>query len=209
MEFAMEEEIGINTIYGNQMISIISRIKRNIKSGSKVVILLLSSEQIRKLFQENKNLPFEHQIRIGEILWISIDGREVFPDFAEQTLGVLTISQQFQPMSAFKSYFTSLSLRNNTRNPWYQQYWEALFNCRGVSCLNVPNSGQIPANVTIDKDTSLTINSLFALANGLELTRRNLCPKTPRGLCTEFARHMKLSKIVYDLTKRSPFLGMK
>ena len=204
IEYAMEEEIGSN---GNSYISTINRIKRNAKNGSKVVVLLLSNEQIRRLFQENKNLPQEQQLKIGDIQWISIEGKEVFPDFTEQSLGVITIGQQLQISPEFKTYFTRLGLRNNTRNPWFHEYWEALFNCRGNQCLSPAIGSHIPMDVAIDRDTSQTINAMFALANALELTRRALCPQTPQGLCPDFRRHTKLSKIVYDMAKSSSFLG--
>ena len=204
----MEEEMSSNGIYGNNIISTINAIKRNAKNGSKVVILLLSNEQIRRLFHENRNLPPEEQIKIGDIQWISIEGKEVFPDFTDQSLGVLTISQQTQTPPVFKSYFTSLGIRNNTRNPWFHEYWEVLFNCRGNQCLNPVISNHIPTDVAIDRDTSQTINAMFALANALELTRRALCPQSPEGLCPEFRRHTKLSKVVYDMAKSSSFLGI-
>lgn len=87
IEFAMEEEITINSSYNNEMVSILSRIKRSAKSGAKVVILLVSPQQIRKLFQESNKLSADQQIKIGDILWIAIDARDVFPDFPEQSLG--------------------------------------------------------------------------------------------------------------------------
>ncbi|XP_054155326.1 metabotropic glutamate receptor 2-like [Oppia nitens] len=210
IEFSLEEEIGLSSDgYGatGHLGSTISRIKRNAKNGAKVVILLMNNDQIRRLFHENKNLPSDQQIRVGDIQWISIEGREVFPDYTDESLGVLTITSQIQPSTAFRSYFTNLSLINNTRNPWFNEFWEILFNCRGDQCLNHGVSQQMPPDIAIDRDTSLTINSLFALANALEMTRRTLCPKTPRGLCPEFRRHPKLSRIVYDMAKSSTFLA--
>ena len=43
----MEEELAPNNAYGNHVIATINRIKRNAKGGSRVVILLLTNEQIR------------------------------------------------------------------------------------------------------------------------------------------------------------------
>lgn len=203
----MEEELAPNNVYGNHVLSTISRIKRNAKNGSRVVILLLSNDQIRRLFHENKNLPLEHQIRNGEVQWIAIEGREVFPDFTDHSLGVLTISQQLMVSTAFKQYYTGLSIRNNTRNPWFNEYWQVLHNCAGSQCLNPSVGGSVPSDVAIDRDTSQTINAMFALANALELTRRTLCPHIAEGLCPEFRRHTKLSKVVYDMAKSSSFLG--
>ena len=203
----MAEELAPDNAYGNHVIATINRIKRNAKSGSRVVILLLTNEQIRRLFQENKNLPPEHQIRNGEVQWISIEGREVFPDFTETSLCVITIGQQLMVSIAFKQYFTGLSIRNNSRNPWFHEYWEVLHNCIGSQCLNPSVSGSVPSDVAIDRDTSQTINAMFALANALELTRRTLCPGVEEGLCPEFQRHTKLSKIVYEMAKILSFLG--
>ena len=201
IEFAVEDQINGDTNLNN-MILLINKLKAKSKIGAKVVVLLLKHEQIKKLLQAGKKLNYDlgpgSGIRSGEFLWITIESKEVFHEFPEESLGALTIQQQVQTMSAFRNYFFNLNSRNNTRNPWFSQIEHKMF---------VPNGNPISNGIVIDKETTLTINSMFAFANGLEIIRRKLCLEWRRGLCPAMKSHPKLSQLIYDVMRKSAFYG--
>ncbi|XP_066253321.1 metabotropic glutamate receptor 2 isoform X2 [Euwallacea similis] len=80
----------------------------------------------------------------GHFTWIGSDGwsaRSVVTENNEAEIeGTLSVQPQANPVKGFKEYFLSLSVENNSRNPWFIEFWEHQFKCR------VPNSPPTPYN---------------------------------------------------------------
>ncbi|CAG2110120.1 unnamed protein product, partial [Medioppia subpectinata] len=69
----------------------------------------------------------------GEFLWVGSDGWSDRPDVVqgveEEAVGSITV-RIFSPYSLdFDDYYFNLSAVNNTRNPWFREFWESRFNC--------------------------------------------------------------------------------
>jgi hypothetical protein len=54
--------------------------------------------------------------------------------------GAVTVQPLAKPVTAFDEYFLKLRPENNSRNPWFIEYWESYFKCK------YPQSPYTPLN---------------------------------------------------------------
>ncbi|RWS08194.1 uncharacterized protein B4U79_04450, partial [Dinothrombium tinctorium] len=206
IEFALEEKIMPQSNI-NFMTSVVNRLQKKAKLGSHVVILFLNENQIAYLLDAVKKIQNDNQSSYGEFVWLAIDGKDAFHTYPRTSLGALSISPPLSSVPNFRNYFTHLQLRNNSRNPWFGEYWQKIHNCKGITCYENIDPTNIEKSIINDRETLAVINSVFAIAHGMELARRALCPQATKGLCLEMKEHPKLGDVVFDYVKRSVFLG--
>ncbi|XP_013392097.2 metabotropic glutamate receptor 3 [Lingula anatina] len=97
------------------------------KTEAKAVILFLRGEDARGL------LSAATRKNVTRLVWIASDGwgTQVSPvqNNGISAQGALTIELQSNLIPEFDEYFLSLDPMNNTRNPWFKQYWEMAHGC--------------------------------------------------------------------------------
>lgn len=71
-----------------------------------------------------KRLQHVGRSNIGDFVWIAYDSLEPFQMFPDQAASALVLKPRSGDIPAFGDYFTSLDVKNNTRNPWFREYWE-------------------------------------------------------------------------------------
>ncbi|RWS26412.1 metabotropic glutamate receptor 1-like protein 2 [Leptotrombidium deliense] len=69
----------------------------------------------------------------GELLLVGSDGWSDRPDvvegFEHEAVGGISVRIDSPYVQEFDSYYFNLNPENNTRNPWFQEFWEFKFNC--------------------------------------------------------------------------------
>lgn len=121
-------------------------------------------------------------------------------------------------MPGFEQYFRQLHVNSNTRNVWFQEYWQQKFSCTlktPDNNLRRPSKYPTPcrpereslATVPYNEDPKLAfvINSILAVIHGLDKMHKQICNGTA-GLCNEMAR-MNSSLLMHFL-KSSRFTGI-
>ena len=106
--------------------------------------------------------------------------------------GALTIELQTMDdqLTPFYDYFSTLSPLNNSRNPWFKEYWEKHFNCKLDNTNSSIHDSEHKCNVTLgpsplarfDAKVPFVIDAVFTLAHALDEMHRNVCRREP-GLC--------------------------
>ena len=101
-------------------------------SNSSVVVLFGHRSHAEALFEaalrkENADKEFAER----NITWIGSDswGSNRFPKYNEVILGSLITVPQVPVNKEFEEHFLSLHPSNNSANPWFNEYWEEMFNC--------------------------------------------------------------------------------
>ena len=65
--------------------------------------------------------------------WLASDGwgrqPHVVKDADEVAEGALTVELHTEPIPGFDAYMAALTPEANTRNPWFEEYWQETFNC--------------------------------------------------------------------------------
>lgn len=70
---------------------------------------------------------FAHYLSIFSDGWA--DRKDVVQELEEEAWGGISLRIRSPPVKDFDAYFKALRPRTNTRNPWFDEFWEDRFNC--------------------------------------------------------------------------------
>ena len=138
-------------------------------------------EAVRKKRMENSDFASKNFTWIGSDGW----GDRLPEDLREVAQGSLSVFPRSLTSVEFDNYFQSLHPSNYSANPWFEEYWESIFNCslRGeqkCDCLN-----QFISNETGYRQSgfvTFSIDAVYAFAHAIHNMQRDFCPGG-RGLC--------------------------
>ncbi|XP_015267527.1 PREDICTED: metabotropic glutamate receptor 1 isoform X2 [Gekko japonicus] len=154
---------------------------------------------------------------LGELLLIGSDGwadrDEVIEGYEAEANGGITIKLQSPEVLSFDDYFLKLHLEENTRNPWFPEFWQHRFQCRLPGHpLENPNfqknctgNESLEENYVQDSKMGFVINAIYAMAHGLQSMHHALCPGHV-GLC-DAMKPIDGSKLL-DFLLNSSFIGV-
>ncbi|KAJ3602175.1 hypothetical protein NHX12_029934 [Muraenolepis orangiensis] len=145
-----------------------------LKSNAKVVILFTRSEDARELLvaANRMNVSFT---------WVASDGwgaqESVVRGSEAVADGAFTIELASYPIPHFNDYFTGLHPYNNSRNPWFREFWENQFQCslHDLGC-GKHSLKEVPFEP--ESKIMFVVNAVFAMATALHNMRQALCPNS-------------------------------
>uniref|UniRef100_A0A2I3HWE1 Glutamate metabotropic receptor 2 n=1 Tax=Nomascus leucogenys TaxID=61853 RepID=A0A2I3HWE1_NOMLE len=148
------------------------------KPSARVAVLFTRSEDARELLAASQRLN-------ASFTWVASDGwgalESVVAGSEGAAEGAITIELASYPISDFASYFQSLDPWNNSRNPWFREFWEQRFHCsfRQRDC-----AAHSLRAVPFEQESKImfVVNAVYAMAHALHNMHRALCPNTTR-LC--------------------------
>ena len=169
------------------------------KDTARIVICFCEGDTARGLLKAIKrNNAAGHLVLVGSDGWA--DRRDVIKDYEREAIGSITVRINSPYIHSFDDYYFSLHPHNNSRNPWFREFWEQRFNCilpppgTSISLTDASSSfpatrrryctGQESLQEDYKQDTKLAfvMKSIWTMAHGLHNMQRDLCPKSS-GLC--------------------------
>lgn len=148
------------------------------KPSARVVVLFTKIEDAREL------LTAAQQLNVS-FLWVASDGwgalESVVLGSEEIADGAITLELASYPLFEFSRYFQSLHPLNNTRNPFFREFWENKFHCWLNSSDCTKHSLQ---NVKFEQESKImfVVNAVYAIAHALHNMYQTLCPNAS-SLC--------------------------
>uniref|UniRef100_H9KVM9 Receptor ligand binding region domain-containing protein n=1 Tax=Callithrix jacchus TaxID=9483 RepID=H9KVM9_CALJA len=144
------------------------------KPSARVAVLFTCSEDARELLAASQRLN-------ASFTWVASDGwgalESVVAGSERADEGAITIELASYPISDFASYFQSLDPWNNSRNPWFCEFWEQRFRCsfRQPDC-----AAHSLRAVPFEQESKImfVVNAVYAMAHALHNMHRALCPNT-------------------------------
>uniref|UniRef100_A0A673TI12 Glutamate metabotropic receptor 2 n=1 Tax=Suricata suricatta TaxID=37032 RepID=A0A673TI12_SURSU len=144
------------------------------KPSARVAVLFTRSEDARELLAATRRLN-------ASFTWVASDGwgalESVVAGSEGAAEGAITIELASYPISDFASYFQSLDPWNNSRNPWFREFWEQRFSCsfRRRDC-----AAHSLRAVPFEQESKImfVVNAVYAMAHALHNMHRALCPNT-------------------------------
>uniref|UniRef100_A0A8I5ZT60 Glutamate metabotropic receptor 2 n=1 Tax=Rattus norvegicus TaxID=10116 RepID=A0A8I5ZT60_RAT len=144
------------------------------KPSARVAVLFTRSEDARELLAATQRLN-------ASFTWVASDGwgalESVVAGSERAAEGAITIELASYPISDFASYFQSLDPWNNSRNPWFREFWEERFHCsfRQRDC-----AAHSLRAVPFEQESKImfVVNAVYAMAHALHNMHRALCPNT-------------------------------
>lgn len=110
----------------------------------------------------------------------------------EAAEGAITIELESRRIVEFDSYMLGLTVENNDRNPWFRDYWEAVFECkiRNDSSRTEKDNSSLPTcsqnlNISATKDGYKQENKVRTLHTPSKTSVSKLLEQIPR-LATVF-----------------------
>ncbi|KAK6319279.1 hypothetical protein J4Q44_G00104900 [Coregonus suidteri] len=149
------------------------------KSNANVVILFTRSEDARELLvaANRMNVSF---------IWVASDGwgrqDSVVRGSEAVADGAFTIELASYPILQFAEYFTGLNPYNNTRNPWFREFWENRFQCN-LHDLGCGKHSLRDGLFEPESKIMFVVNAVYAMAHALHNMRQTLCPNSTTKVC--------------------------
>ena len=131
--------------------------------------------------------------------WIASDGwgkqQQVIQDLEEVAAGAITVELESKKIEDFDEYMFGLSPENNTRNPWFRDYWQKLTGClhrngsqkrasAGVKLCDKNVSLRYNSAYEQDSKVQFVIDAVYAFAYALQKLKQDLCPNSV-GICDQ------------------------
>lgn len=189
------------------MNNVLNQLKLKQESGARVVLLLLNFDEMSALFSTIQKWQNIGKIHPGDFIWIAYDNVEVFHLHPEVSQGSMMIRQSSGSVMPFRQYFEHLSLKNNTRNPWFREYWEQIFKCKGAACYSETHKNLAHVPFMQDPSVPRIINSVLSISVGLEALRQTVCQGFDRGMCSAMREDPQTSGLLFNLTRMASFMG--
>ena len=141
---------------------------------------------------------------VNGLHWIASDGwgkqQPLVKGVEDIAEGAVTVELEYRNMKGFDQYIESLTPKTNTRNPWFDEYWEEKFHC----FLNKNYSKEIIESQTYricndslrigahngyiqDAKVQFVIDGVYAFAHALDKLRKDVCGEN-EGVCEEIMR---------------------
>ena len=125
-----------------------------------------------------------------EFTWIGSDawGDQIPVRLYSVARGSLSVIPRSRLSSMFNTYFQSLHPSNYSANPWFEEYWEFLFNCSlgdrvGFQPCDVANQAIGPqSDYRQNSKVTFTIDAVYAFAHAIHKLQQDFCQGGP-GLC--------------------------
>ncbi|XP_072540676.1 metabotropic glutamate receptor 2 [Salminus brasiliensis] len=146
------------------------------KSNAKVVILFTRSEDARELLvaANRMNVSF---------IWVASDGwgaqESVVRGSESVADGAFTIELASYPIPEFAEYFLSLNPYNNTRNPWFREFWENNFQC-SLHDFHCGKHSLRDGKFEQESKIMFVVNAVYAMAHAMHHMRQAVCPNTTK-----------------------------
>ncbi|XP_042905031.1 metabotropic glutamate receptor 3 isoform X1 [Parasteatoda tepidariorum] len=172
---------------------------------AKVVIVFLNEDKINHL------LDACHRYRISEdrFIWIGSDGwgakDRVVKGNEHLVKGAITILPKRYPIDGFDEYFTSLTPETNTRNPWFEEFWETQFNCQfntmdTTSTIKCTGKEDLKANYKQEGLVPMVIDAVYLLAEAT----KTICSED-----TKFCSYAGSTLYEYKMRLKETLLNIK
>lgn len=163
------------------------------KPNARSVVLFTRAEDARRILQAadkatraNLTQPFQ---------WIASDGwgrqTKLVEGYEEEAVGAITVELQSRNIPGFDDYMASLTPENNTRNPWFGEYWMD-------ACTRTQASNACDKNFTLVKKygyeqeskVQFVVDAVYAFALALDRLQRDVCG-VGTGMCANMSNYDK------------------
>ncbi|XP_050497370.1 metabotropic glutamate receptor-like [Diabrotica virgifera virgifera] len=173
-----------------------------------------SSANRERLFSSTFGLPFQttrilqaaKRLNASQAFyWVASDGwgkqQKLVEGLEDVAEGAITVELQSNNIPGFDAYMMSLTPERNTRNPWFEQYWEDTFAC--VLEKNIPLETNYTFNVCSpelrlsqrvgyeqESKVQFVVDAVYAFALALHNLHEDICKDyNQSGICPAMVQY--------------------
>ena len=184
---------------------IVDKINQEWVANSSVVVLFAHLNNAEGIFEAIlQRQAVDAKFAERNITWIGSDswGNNVPPRYNKIAHGLLSTIPQVNLSKKFDGYFLSLHpSKNNTRNPWFNEYWEEIFNCslgaqKDVEPCDLENQARSRENGYRQNSlVPLVVDAVYAFAHVIHNMQKENCPRS-EGLCPEILETQLKGRVI-------------
>ena len=141
-----------------------------VNSTANVVVLFASHEVAESIFTALRNVSRELGIE-RTFLWLASDAWarsiSVVHQFNESLSGLFGIAPLTETDNGFHDYFSRLTLDNNKRNPFFPEFFQAVFDCNANTTCNRSQGVTDHVGYRQGNFIPLVIDAVYAVAHAL------------------------------------------
>ncbi|XP_067125954.1 uncharacterized protein [Centruroides vittatus] len=182
IKIAIENKLHLSSTTTNVVDNVIHRLVAKSRDGSRVVILILNEEHIDLMMKRADYWLQEEFYKKGDIIWLAINHIDILNKYAAAD-GALSVTWLPPLLEEFLKYFQNLDISNNSRNPWFREYWASMYNCRGAACYSGLKETSVKDALYQDPLVPAIIQSVFIFARGLSALKKTICHGRPDKFC--------------------------
>ncbi|XP_045107774.1 metabotropic glutamate receptor-like isoform X2 [Portunus trituberculatus] len=153
------------------------------KPSARAVVLFTRAEDAREVLKAARRLNLTSYFH-----WVASDGwgkqSHLVEGLQEVAEGAITVELTSDVVKGFDTYMSRLTPHTNTRNPWFEEYWEKFFGCHLSS---VPGSDLScgpdlritkEAGYQQDPKVQFVVDAVYSFAHSLSHLQQSKCPDT-------------------------------
>ena len=141
-----------------------------LNSSANVVVLFASQGIAEQIFTALRNVSLMQGIN-RKFLWIASDAwarsTSVVSKFSESLVGLFGMAPLTTIDNGFHSYFSQLTLDSNKRNPWFEEFYQAVFNCTVTETCNQSQPITDRVDYRQGNFIPLVIDAVYSVAHAL------------------------------------------
>ncbi|XP_074641006.1 uncharacterized protein LOC141898800 [Tubulanus polymorphus] len=188
------------------------------RPNATVVVIILETEFINPLLRATEKMILKYpNSRTGRFFFI---GSETWGSSPEVIRGIkyglgdgVTFSLATSDIPEFDVYLDSKFPNTYERNPWFNSYYEYMFNCTipgnvlsyPRQCSSISQSVVRNSKYHQDQFTMYVINAVYTLAYGIHETLRNKCGPNYDGICDNYRQGSNQQLDIYKYAKTINF----
>ncbi len=135
-----------------------------VNSTANVIVLFSSLQEAVNLFDHMKDVT-------RKFIWITSDAVSFSPVVFPKYDSILSGSWNVLPLSdayaAFYEYYSTITINNNKRNPWFEQYHDIFYDCVDSSCEEFNSSIIDSPLYSLNQNTPLVVDAVYTFAYAL------------------------------------------
>ncbi|KAL5017700.1 hypothetical protein ScPMuIL_005218, partial [Solemya velum] len=138
---------------------------------------------------------------------------EIVEGLEDVARGVISLKRWSPDTQAFKNYLTALRVHTYTANPWFEEWFENIFNCsldvndfgpypkwcENIDSIPITNSAMWQWN----EDVFTVIYAVYSIAYGLHKTLGDFCGVGYNGVCGDFLNAANKGEVLLQNIKQA------
>lgn len=189
------------TVFNNaedEMFDTILKTLLQYKSTARVVACFCEGMTVRGLLKSMRRLNVA-----GELLLIGSDGwsdrYDVIEGYEIEAVGGISVRIYSPYVTEFDPYYFSLHPDNNTRNPWFREFWEHRFNCTLPSPSSFSPTSSVMTTTTNNSGSINQQRGYSSFSSFPARSQSNICTGNERLNDSKYKQDTKMAFVMKSI----------
>ncbi|KAK3802485.1 hypothetical protein RRG08_043316 [Elysia crispata] len=185
----------------------------NLNPDTHPVVALLDTMGYRRLFEgltRNGNIVIGNTFSLIATTRMAKDA-SVVRGFESEANMAVSLSYAYSNLTSFETYLKGLNVSTHHANPWFGEWFQMVHNCSLTGSSGTMSQCDVSHSITDGSHFHLmhqvksVINSVYAIAHGLDATLIRYCGVNYNTMCASFLTAFNRSEVLLEHIKQANF----